>query len=300
MDRPPPHDSLNQGGFFRPPPRPSDSKEAFKNRVAIFGLNGELLLGSVWRATNGPVIERPVLLNGHVVATVRMVKLKPVPSDVETHFLTAQYQSMLVVAAALLLVAAWVAHWAAGQVVRPLIQIQTASEHIAQGKLDTRLQTQRSDELGDTMRNINRMAEGLQQLEASRRHWIANMSHELRTPLTVLRGEIDALVDGIHSASPATLLSLREEVLKLNALVDDLHNKPRIAICKTNDWGLASKETAGALALARFAANRLLKVKSMKLFFQKLLQIFGKLKRASCSVKCHEVLPLNMNILLKR
>jgi two-component system sensor histidine kinase BaeS len=49
------------------------------------------------------------------------------------------------------------------------------------------------------------------------------MSHELRTPLTVLRGEIDALVDGVHSASPATLLSLREEVLKLNALVDDLH-----------------------------------------------------------------------------
>jgi two-component system sensor histidine kinase BaeS len=123
----------------------------------------------------------------------------------------------------LLLVAAWVARWAAGQVVRPLLQIQTATEQIAQGKLDTRLQTQRSDELGDTMRNINRMTEGLQQLEASRRQWIANMSHELRTPLTVLRGEIDALVDGIHSASPTTLQSLREEVLKLNALVDDLH-----------------------------------------------------------------------------
>ena len=223
MNRPPPNDGPNQGGFFRPPPRPSDSKEAFKNRVAIVGLNGELLLGSVWRATPGPVMERPVLVNGRVEAKVRMLKLKPVPSDVETHFLTAQYQSMLVVAAALLLVAAWVARWAAGQVVRPLIQIQTATEHIAQGQLDTRLQTQRSDELGDTMRNINRMAEGLQQLEASRRQWIANMSHELRTPLTVLRGEIDALVDGVHSASPATLLSLREEVLKLNALVDDLH-----------------------------------------------------------------------------
>jgi two-component system sensor histidine kinase BaeS len=39
----------------------------------------------------------------------------------------------------------------------------------------------------------------------------------------VLRGEIDALVDGIHSAPPTTLQSLREEVLKLNALVDDLH-----------------------------------------------------------------------------
>jgi two-component system sensor histidine kinase BaeS len=49
------------------------------------------------------------------------------------------------------------------------------------------------------------------------------MSHELRTPLTVLRGEIDALIDGVIALTPQAMLSLREEVLQLNALVDDLH-----------------------------------------------------------------------------
>jgi two-component system sensor histidine kinase BaeS len=49
------------------------------------------------------------------------------------------------------------------------------------------------------------------------------MSHELRTPLTVLRGEVDALIEGVIEMSPQALLSLREEVLQLNALVDDLH-----------------------------------------------------------------------------
>jgi two-component system sensor histidine kinase BaeS len=49
------------------------------------------------------------------------------------------------------------------------------------------------------------------------------MSHELRTPLTVLRGEIDALIDGVIALTPKAMLSLREEVLQLNALVDDLH-----------------------------------------------------------------------------
>jgi two-component system sensor histidine kinase BaeS len=67
------------------------------------------------------------------------------------------------------------------------------------------------------------MAEGLKQLEGARRQWIADMSHELRTPLTVLRGEIDALIDGIFALTPKAMLSLREEVLQLNALVDDLH-----------------------------------------------------------------------------
>jgi two-component system sensor histidine kinase BaeS len=73
------------------------------------------------------------------------------------------------------------------------------------------------------MRNINQMAHALKKLEASRRQWIADISHELRTPLTVLRGEIDALIDNIIVMSPQALLSLREEVQQLSALVDDLH-----------------------------------------------------------------------------
>jgi two-component system sensor histidine kinase BaeS len=120
---------------------------------------------------------------------------------------------------AALLIAKWVAnHW-----VRPLIEIQGATERIAQGAFDTRSATRRADEIGDAMRNINRMAEGLQKLEASRRQWIADMSHELRTPLTVLRGEIETLIDGVIAMSPQAILSLRDEVLQLNALVDDLH-----------------------------------------------------------------------------
>jgi two-component system sensor histidine kinase BaeS len=120
---------------------------------------------------------------------------------------------------AALLIAKWVAsHW-----VRPLIEMQGATERIAQGAFDTRLTTRRADEIGDAMRNINRMAEGLQKLEASRRQWIADMSHELRTPLTVLRGEIEALIDGVILMSPQAIVSLREEVLQLNTLVDDLH-----------------------------------------------------------------------------
>ena len=227
LPRPPPPDAqlepLHPGDRVEPGRPPPRGRDDFKERVAIYRLNGQAMWGPGLPPDAGPVEERPVIVRGNTVAMVRMLKLPPVPSAIETNFLTSQYQSMLGVSVALLLLAWLGARWVSGYWVRPLIDIQTATQQIAQGALETRLHTSRTDELGDAARNINRMAEGLQQLEASRRQWIANMSHELRTPLTVLRGELEALIDGVIPNHPQALWSLREEALKLNALVDDLH-----------------------------------------------------------------------------
>jgi Asp-tRNA(Asn)/Glu-tRNA(Gln) amidotransferase A subunit family amidase len=43
------------------------------------------------------------------------------------------------------------------------------------------------------------------------------------------------------------------------AQVSELHNKPRVSICKTQDWSFASKETVSAIALARFTAETIAK-----------------------------------------
>ncbi len=215
----------DEGGMFSlgPRPRPIDSIDAFKDRVALYGLDGHARLGRALPQDAHATVERPVRIGSEVVAMVRMTKLKPVPSEVEVRFLNTQYQSIVVMACVLLLIALIGAFWISGHWVRPLIEVQAATEKIAQGQFDTRLNTTRSDEIGDAMRNINQMAAGLKKLEGARRQWIADMSHELRTPLTVLRGEIDALIDGVIALTPKAMLSLREEVLQLNALVDDLH-----------------------------------------------------------------------------
>jgi len=212
-------------GIFgpRPPPRPIDSIDAFKDRVAVYGLDGQARLGRALPQDAHDIVERPVRIGNEVVAMARMMKLKPVPTEVEVRFLNTQYQSIIAVACVLLLIALIGAFWISGHWVRPLIAVQAATEKIAQGEFDTRLDVTRTDEIGDAMRNINQMAAGLKKLEGTRRQWIADMSHELRTPLTVLRGEIDALIDGVIVLTPKAMLSLREEVLQLNALVDDLH-----------------------------------------------------------------------------
>jgi two-component system, OmpR family, sensor histidine kinase BaeS len=67
------------------------------------------------------------------------------------------------------------------------------------------------------------MALTLEKNEKARRQWVADISHELRTPLAVLRGEIEALMEGVRTVSPEAIRSLHAEVLRLHRLVDDLH-----------------------------------------------------------------------------
>jgi two-component system sensor histidine kinase BaeS len=52
---------------------------------------------------------------------------------------------------------------------------------------------------------------------------MAELSHEMRTPLAVLRGEVEALVDGVRPLSAAAMLSLQEEVARVTRLVEDFH-----------------------------------------------------------------------------
>ena len=219
---PPPHGSRQDSPPGAHPP-PHGGPDGLGERGGVFGLGGELLWGRPLPVDAGPLIERPVLVKGQTVAMVRLVKPIPVPDDVDARFLVAQYTGIAGVAVALLLLALAGAWWVASRWVRPLLEVQKATGRIARGEFGYRLSHSRSDEIGDVMRNVNDMAEGLAQLESARRRWIADMSHELRTPLAALRGEVEALVDGIRPLTAEAALSLREEVLHLGALVDDLH-----------------------------------------------------------------------------
>jgi two-component system, OmpR family, sensor histidine kinase BaeS len=214
----PPHGPKNGPAARGPPPG-----EWFGDRVAIYDADGLHIGGPLLRAYGGPPIERAVSLNGETVALVRMRLAGQVPNEIDAQFLRTQYLSIAAAAIALMLLALAAAWWLARQWARPLAAVRDATARIAQGELGVRLQQTRNDEIGDVVRNVNQMAESLQRIEGARRRWIADMSHELRTPLSVLRGEIEALVDGVRPLNQRAVESLREEVLRLGTLIDDLH-----------------------------------------------------------------------------
>jgi two-component system, OmpR family, sensor histidine kinase BaeS len=94
---------------------------------------------------------------------------------------------------------------------------------LAAGRFAVRVPVTSRDELGQLASDFNSLAVSLENNEQNRRLWVADISHELRTPLAILRGETEALQDGIRLPTPETINSLHGEVLHLSRLVDDLY-----------------------------------------------------------------------------
>ena len=71
---------------------------------------------------------------------------------------------------------------------------------------------------------MNTLAETLATTQQARQRWLADMAHELRTPVTVLRGEIEAVQDGVRPSSPEMITRLHQQVVHISHLLDDLHD----------------------------------------------------------------------------
>jgi two-component system sensor histidine kinase BaeS len=77
-------------------------------------------------------------------------------------------------------------------------------------------------ELRDLAIAFDQMAGSLARQEKLRRNLVADVAHELRTPVAVLQAGHEALLDGVNEPTPGQLVSLRDEVLRLARMVDDL------------------------------------------------------------------------------
>jgi len=101
--------------------------------------------------------------------------------------------------------------------------MQAATKKLAAGKFETRIEVKGSDELADLSCNFNNLASTLENTREARKRWVADTAHELRTPVAILRGEIEAMQDGIIAVTPDSLSSLQQETLHLARLIDDLN-----------------------------------------------------------------------------
>jgi signal transduction histidine kinase len=113
-------------------------------------------------------------------------------------------------------------------VVAPVLAMSQATQRIADGHYDERVNVMGNDELAGLALHFNQMAEKLNEVESMRRRLIGDVSHELRTPLTAIKGSMEGLIDGVLSANEETFQQIHAEADRLNRLVDDLQELSRV------------------------------------------------------------------------
>jgi signal transduction histidine kinase len=107
-----------------------------------------------------------------------------------------------------------------GRMLGPVGELIDATRRLGDGDTGVRLSIKRPGPLAAVFGSFNRMAGRLEEEDERRRRLLADIGHELRTPMTVIRGEIEAVLDGLHP--PQSLSNVIDEVDLMDRLLDDL------------------------------------------------------------------------------
>ncbi len=107
-------------------------------------------------------------------------------------------------------------------ITRPLGELTRATEQIAEGKFDTRVDDGRRDELGRLGGAVNQMAAQLDRAATGQKRFLGDIAHELGSPLGRLQVAVSILEDQAAPALQPAVADVREEVQQMSALVGEL------------------------------------------------------------------------------
>ncbi|MBG6080856.1 two-component system sensor histidine kinase BaeS [Rubrivivax gelatinosus] len=167
--------------------------------------------------------QREIVVDGRTVGWLAMAPIETVTDSAAVAFLDRQLLAAAAAVVLAVLLSAAIAWWVARALLAPVRAVAGATHRLAAGAYDTRVELAGEDEVAQLAQDFNQLALTLERNERLRRDFMADVSHELRTPLAVLRGELEALEDGVHQPTPELLRRLQQEVAMLAQLVGDLH-----------------------------------------------------------------------------
>jgi len=200
-----------------------------------------LLVGFIVLAT-ATEFTAPTAFDHHLAAmndmmmggTSMMGEATDLELDLFTNFRNALNEALGLALAAAFAAAVVVSLIVSRQVVAPIRQMMFASQRIADGHYDERVDVPGDiagdgvDELAQLALSFNQMAAKLEYTEGMRRQLIGDVAHELRTPLTTIKGSMEGLIDGVLTADVQTFQQIHRQTDRLQRLIDDLQELSRV------------------------------------------------------------------------
>jgi signal transduction histidine kinase len=156
------------------------------------------------------------------------------------------------------------------RVTRPMTNLIEAARRIESGDYSARVPEWGSRDIRSVARAFNSMSERLKTIDEQRRNFMADVTHELRTPLSVIRGQAEAIIDGVYPADAVHLAPILDATQTLDRLVEDLrtlvltdagnlvlHKEPTelVALVKDTVESFQSQAEAGGISLTAEIAD---------------------------------------------
>ncbi len=227
--RPPPPDDRRSQKFHRgepgfdrpPPPRLGPGQAGILPVFLLKDAQSRLIIGPSRDQANAYWM--PIKLEEQTVGYFGFIRHSNIDGNLDRLFAERVQKYLAWLLLGMLIITGLIAVPLAARFVAPIEKLSDALRELAQGHFGVRLEQQGRDEIADLQGDFNRLAETMARNLESRQRWIADISHELRTPVAVLRGEIEAILDGVRQPDQVYIKSLHQEIMRMTQLIDDLY-----------------------------------------------------------------------------
>ena len=193
----------------------------FHPRIALYDTGKIRIAGP--ESIDKKIRFRPVTLNNQTIGWIGLHKQEQPPHPGKDLFFKDSSEIFYTVGVIVFILAGLVSYGLSRHILSPVNKLVEGTKALTAFRFDTRIDVHTKDELGLLARDFNRMAGTLEIYETIRKQWVVDISHELRTPLSILKGEIEAIIDGIRPFSLEKMESLHFEIIYLEHIINDLH-----------------------------------------------------------------------------
>ncbi|AZG75017.1 ATP-binding protein [Shewanella livingstonensis] len=207
-----------------------------QRRLSLYDVNKTVVVGR--SQIDESLLTQAIEYEGSVIGWLSYVPSQLAEQSPANIFLAEQYQSYVSITLAVIALAFVTAWLFSRHLVAPIFRVNQGTTQLIQGNLATRVVSNSNDELGVLTDNINILAQTLEKNKTERSKWMSDVAHELKTPLTVVRGQLNAIQDGIFKADEKRLQVMIDQIDGMSHLVGDIYQ-----LSITDIGGLSYKKT---------------------------------------------------------
>ena len=202
-------------------PSASEEEDA-KNKVQDHLLHMEQMVGGM---ESDYVQSRSPLYDG--TEEIGMMEIQSVgPYAYTEHdalFISDMESKLVFVAFISLLIPLFFALVVSKKLSSPIVTINDFTQKIAKGRYSSlSLEETGIREIDDLLVSVNDLSLQLQHQQKIRNRLSSDIAHEIRTPLTTLKGNIEAMIDGVWEISEERLYRCYEEISRITRLIGEI------------------------------------------------------------------------------